>query len=112
LVQACLKCCTKALTRSIRLKKAFVSRIKGLELIVVKRVKLEKDIGKGGLDLACVDKVKPYKRFNTTALTYTLIRLARFRDSLGAKELRSSLTDFIKFAKGLDSKELGLSRYV
>jgi hypothetical protein len=43
---------------------------------------------------------------------YTLTRLARFKDSLGAKELRSSLTDFVESAKRLNNKELGLFRYV
>jgi hypothetical protein len=41
-----------------------------------------------------------------------LTRLTRFKDSLGAKELRSSLTNFVKSAKGLNSEELGLSGYV
>ena len=112
LVQACLNCCTKALTRFIRLKEAFAGKIKGLELIVVNRVKLEKDIAKGRLDLAYIDKVEPYKRFNTAALMYTLTGLARFKGSLGAKELRFSLTDFVKSAEGLDSEELSLSGYV
>jgi hypothetical protein len=107
-----LNCCTKALTWSIRSEEGFAGKIGGLELIVVNKVKLKKDIAKGRLDLACVGEVEPYKRFNTAAFIYTLTRLARFKESLGAKELRSSLTDFIKFAKGLNSKELSLSGYV
>jgi hypothetical protein len=43
---------------------------------------------------------------------YTLTGLARFKRSLGAKELRSSLINFVKFAKGLNNKKLGLFRYV
>jgi hypothetical protein len=112
LVQACLNYCTKALTRFIRLKEAFAGRIEGLKLIVVKKVKLKKDIGKDRLDLACVSKVEPHKCFNTAALTYILTRLARFKGSLGAKELRSNLTDFIKSAEELNNKKLSLSRYV
>jgi hypothetical protein len=112
LIQACLNCCTKALTWFIRSKKALASKIKRLKLIIVKRIKLKENTGKDRLDLACVSKVKPYKRFNTTALIYTLTRLAKFKDSSGAKKLRSSLTDFVKSAKRLNSKELGLSKYV
>jgi hypothetical protein len=112
LVQAYLNYCTKALTRSIRSKKAFVSKIKRLKLIIVKKVKLEKNTSKSRLDLAYVNKIKPYKCFNTAALTYTLTKLARFKDSLGAKKLRSSLTDFIKSVKRLNNKELGLSKYM
>jgi hypothetical protein len=107
-----LNCCTKALTQFIRLEKVFAGRIGGLKLIVVKKVELEEDIDRGGLDLACVSKVEPYKRFNTAAFMYTLTRLAGFKGSLGAKELRFSLTDFVEFVKGLNSKELGLSKYV
>jgi hypothetical protein len=112
LVRACLNCCTKALTRSIRSEEAFASKIRRLELIVIKKVELEKDVSRGRLDLAYVNKVEPYKRFNTAAFTYTLTRLAGFKGSLGAKELGSSLTDFVKSAKGLDSEELGLFGYV
>jgi hypothetical protein len=112
LVQAYLNCCIKALTWSIRSEEALANRIKRLKLIVVKKVKLKKDAGKGRLDLACVSKVEPYKRFNTAAFIYTLIKLARFKDSLGAKQLRSSLTDFIKSTKELNNKELNLSKYV
>jgi hypothetical protein len=112
LVQACLNCCTKALTWSIRSEKALTNKIKRLKLIVIKKVKLKKNTSKSRLNLACVNKIEPYKRFNTTALMYTLTRLARFKDSLGAKELRSNLTNFVKFAKELNNKELGLSEYV
>jgi hypothetical protein len=62
--------------------------------------------------LAYVNKVEPYKRFNTAVLTYTLTELARFKESLGAKKLRSSLTDFVKSVKRLNNKELGLSEYI
>jgi hypothetical protein len=62
--------------------------------------------------LACVDKVEPYKRFNTVALMYTLTRLAGFKGSLGVKELRSSLTNFVKSANKLNNKELGLFKYI
>jgi hypothetical protein len=112
LVWAYLNCCTKALTQSIKSEKAFASKIKRLKLIVVSKVELKKNTAKGRLDLACVNKVEPYKRFNTAALIYTLTRLTRFKNSLGAKKLRSSLTNFIKSAKKLNSEKLSSFRYV
>jgi hypothetical protein len=112
LVQACLNCCTKALTWFIRLKKTFTNKIKKLELIVVNKIKLEKDTAKDRLDLVCVNKVEPYKRFNIAALAYTLTRLTKFKESLGAKELISSLTNFVKSVKRLNNKELSLFKYM
>jgi hypothetical protein len=100
------------LTQFIKSKKAFASEIKRLELIIVKKVKLKKDVSKDRLNVAYVNKIKPYKRFNTTAFIYTLTRLARFKDSLGAKKLRSSLTNFVKSAKKLNNKELSLFKYI
>ena len=54
-------------------------------------------------------KVESCKRFNTIAFMYVLINLAHFKESLGIKELRSSLTDFIIFKKKLKDKKLSLS---